>query len=677
MFTRTALVLAVALGLAAPAFSQAKPETDEQKTVYSIGVALAQSLQPYYLTPAEVKLVQQGLVDGLDNKPQVDLKDYRVKLQQLAQDRAKSAAEAEKKEAQSFLDKMAKEKGAQKTESGLIFIEMEPGKGASPQATDTVKVNYHGTLRDGTVFDSSRRPRHAGDVPAEPRHPVLDRGGAEDEGRWQGEDHLPVEHRLRRSRRAAEDQAGRSAGLRGRAARASRSPLPLPRRAHRARRLRRRSRPRSKLHQSTIRRGPFAGRAASRRRAMSEYGFWNLAQRDPEHLALVEPDGREWRAGELLAEANRLVHGLRALGLRQGDCVATCLPNDAAMLITYLAAAQSGLVPHADQSSPDGGRGRLHRRATARRRRSSVPSASPPSAPARRARSVCRSAPATRWARCPASGRFASLTEGQSAEHAERSRRRAGDELHVRHDRPAEGRAPAAGTVRSRHGLLDVRHVPRHVRHPAARRQRPPLRLAAVPHRGAGVRRLVAALRPHRRADGEVDAGALPRRHPALSRHHQPHGADAVPPPAGAARGREAALRRVVAAPHGPRRGAVSGGREATHDRVVGTGRSTSTTPRARAAARWSPPRSGSRYPGTVGRAWPSSEIRIYDDAGNACAVGRAGDGVHGARRGRLQIPQGRRQDGGQPPRRLLHRRRHRLPERARATCSSATARST
>ncbi len=75
---------------------------------------------------------------------------------------------------------------------------------------------------------------------------------------------------------------------------------------------------------------------------MSEYGFWNLAQREPDHLALIEPDGRQWRAGELLAEANRLVHGLRALGLRQGDCVATCLPNGAPMLLTYLAAAQAG-----------------------------------------------------------------------------------------------------------------------------------------------------------------------------------------------------------------------------------------------------------------------------------------------------------------------------------------------
>jgi len=108
------------------------------------------------ISPAEVALVQQGLTDGLADKPKVDLKEYRVKLQQLAQQRATVAAEAEKKDAQGFLDKMAKEKGAQKTESGLIFFEIEPGKGDSPKATDTVKVHYHGTLRDGTVFDSSR-----------------------------------------------------------------------------------------------------------------------------------------------------------------------------------------------------------------------------------------------------------------------------------------------------------------------------------------------------------------------------------------------------------------------------------------------------------------------------------------------------------------------------------------
>ncbi len=75
---------------------------------------------------------------------------------------------------------------------------------------------------------------------------------------------------------------------------------------------------------------------------MSEYGFWNLAQSDPEHVALIDPDGRQVTAGALLAAANQIVHGLRARGLTQGDCVATVLPNGAAMIEMYLAAGQAG-----------------------------------------------------------------------------------------------------------------------------------------------------------------------------------------------------------------------------------------------------------------------------------------------------------------------------------------------
>jgi len=75
---------------------------------------------------------------------------------------------------------------------------------------------------------------------------------------------------------------------------------------------------------------------------MSELGFWTLAQSDPTHLALVEPDGHEITAGELLAAANQLVHGLRALGLQRGDCIATVLPNRAATIELYLAATQAG-----------------------------------------------------------------------------------------------------------------------------------------------------------------------------------------------------------------------------------------------------------------------------------------------------------------------------------------------
>jgi FKBP-type peptidyl-prolyl cis-trans isomerase FkpA len=51
--------------------------------------------------------------------------------------------------------KSAKEAGAVVTESGLVYRTLKEGKGASPQATDTVRVHYRGTLPDGKEFDSS------------------------------------------------------------------------------------------------------------------------------------------------------------------------------------------------------------------------------------------------------------------------------------------------------------------------------------------------------------------------------------------------------------------------------------------------------------------------------------------------------------------------------------------
>jgi long-chain acyl-CoA synthetase len=75
---------------------------------------------------------------------------------------------------------------------------------------------------------------------------------------------------------------------------------------------------------------------------MSIRGFWKGAQAEPDRIALVDVDGREITAGELLASANQLVHGLRALGLRQNDVVAMLLPNGAYFLELLLATQQAG-----------------------------------------------------------------------------------------------------------------------------------------------------------------------------------------------------------------------------------------------------------------------------------------------------------------------------------------------
>jgi long-chain acyl-CoA synthetase len=71
-------------------------------------------------------------------------------------------------------------------------------------------------------------------------------------------------------------------------------------------------------------------------------GFWARAQEDPDWMAVVEPDGTEHRAGDLLGRANQLVHALRARGLKAGDGIAALLPNGIAPQELLLAALQAG-----------------------------------------------------------------------------------------------------------------------------------------------------------------------------------------------------------------------------------------------------------------------------------------------------------------------------------------------
>ena len=142
--------------MAVPA-AAAGPElkTEDQKTVYALGLNIAQSLAIFSLTPAEVDLVIAGFQDGIAKSPKVEVSQYTPLVNQLAKQRSAAAAEIEKKEAVVFLEKLSKEPGAEKTASGLVFIPVSAGTGAAPKATDKVKVHYKGTLRDGSVFDSS------------------------------------------------------------------------------------------------------------------------------------------------------------------------------------------------------------------------------------------------------------------------------------------------------------------------------------------------------------------------------------------------------------------------------------------------------------------------------------------------------------------------------------------
>jgi len=133
-----------------------EPKTEQEKTLYALGLIMGGNLTPFSLTSEELDLVKKGIADAATGaKPLVELQAYGQKVQELAQSRAMAAAEVEKKKSSAFLENAAKDPGAQKTASGLIYKTVKPGTGANPIATDTVRVHYQGSLADGTVFDSS------------------------------------------------------------------------------------------------------------------------------------------------------------------------------------------------------------------------------------------------------------------------------------------------------------------------------------------------------------------------------------------------------------------------------------------------------------------------------------------------------------------------------------------
>ena len=148
--------LALSLAFVFPALA-ADPQTDDQKAFYALGVGVSKQLvQLQPLSKDEVEMIAAGLTDTLTGKPpKADPEAFGAKIREIAQARMKVAGEAEKKKGQEFLEKAAKEKGVKKTESGLLYQETTAGTGEQPKATDTVKVNYRGTLIDGTEFDSS------------------------------------------------------------------------------------------------------------------------------------------------------------------------------------------------------------------------------------------------------------------------------------------------------------------------------------------------------------------------------------------------------------------------------------------------------------------------------------------------------------------------------------------
>jgi FKBP-type peptidyl-prolyl cis-trans isomerase len=103
-----------------------------------------------------VHVIQAGLADGiLGNEAKAPLETWGPRIDGMLKSRAETVTAREREAGKTFAAEAAKGAGAEVTESGLVYVEMEPGTGASPSPTDTVQLEYKGSFRDGNVFDRS------------------------------------------------------------------------------------------------------------------------------------------------------------------------------------------------------------------------------------------------------------------------------------------------------------------------------------------------------------------------------------------------------------------------------------------------------------------------------------------------------------------------------------------
>ena len=148
-FVVSCFVTVLCLGTTAAFAAAPEPTTDEQKTLYALGLAINQSLGNFTLSEPEFELVKSGITDGFFKRPKVDLQTFGLKISELQQARASVVAEAEKKVGAAFLAKAAAESGAKKTESGAIITTIKEGERRDPES--------HGYGEDALSRNPDRR----------------------------------------------------------------------------------------------------------------------------------------------------------------------------------------------------------------------------------------------------------------------------------------------------------------------------------------------------------------------------------------------------------------------------------------------------------------------------------------------------------------------------------------
>ena len=134
-------------------------QTVDQKVSYGIGYNMGAGLTREGALAVDQEALMAGLKDGLGGAkprlPEADIQAAFTAMQQKVSVQAAAAGEKQLAAGREYLAKNKARAGVTETASGLQYEVLVKGNGPKPKTTDTVKVHYHGTLVDGTVFDSS------------------------------------------------------------------------------------------------------------------------------------------------------------------------------------------------------------------------------------------------------------------------------------------------------------------------------------------------------------------------------------------------------------------------------------------------------------------------------------------------------------------------------------------
>lgn len=127
-----------------------------EKVSYALGLSLGNNLKNSGIAQLDYAKIAKGIEDVLEQKPaDMSVQEAQAVINEFFQSLQEKAAEATILQGKAFLEGNAKRAGVVTLESGLQYEVVTAGSGATPKASDQVKVHYHGMLIDGTVFDSS------------------------------------------------------------------------------------------------------------------------------------------------------------------------------------------------------------------------------------------------------------------------------------------------------------------------------------------------------------------------------------------------------------------------------------------------------------------------------------------------------------------------------------------